>query len=58
MTDPQKLSRDINTLRESIRLDYAELEKLGLTSVERAGLRKSIAWYTKELAELLRRDSA
>jgi hypothetical protein len=59
MTDQQKRLRDIDTLRESIRLNYADLNKMVLTGVERAGIRQHIGWCIKDLTELLTRlDSA
>ena len=53
MTDQQKRLRDIDTLRESIRLNYADLDKMVLTPDERAGIRQHIGWCIKELTELL-----
>jgi len=59
MTDQQKRLRDIDTLMESIRLNYADLGKLAMTAEERKGIRQHIGWCIKELTELLTRlDSA
>lgn len=55
MTDQQKLLRDIDTLKESIRLNHADLDKLVLTPSERAEIRESIKWCISELCELLAR---
>jgi hypothetical protein len=51
MTDKDKLLRDIDTLRESIRLDWVDLARLSLTQEERGGIRQHIELCFRELQE-------
>ena len=55
MTEMDKLKRDIDTLRESIRLDWQELAQLALTADERQGIRDHIEICQEDLRDLLNR---
>ena len=55
LTEAEKLKRDIDTLRESIRLDWAELDQLPMSADERAGIREHIKTCVKDLTDLLAR---
>jgi len=55
MTDKQKPRRDIDTLKESIRIDWADLASKNLTADERKGLRKHIEQCSGDLNDLLER---
>ncbi|WP_156256110.1 hypothetical protein [Sandarakinorhabdus oryzae] len=48
-----KIKRDIETLRESIRLDWADWSKVDLSPSERKGLSQHIKWCALELNALL-----
>ena len=52
MTPTEKLKRDIETLRESIKLDGIVFEILGLTPDERAGILEHMGECLSELQEL------
>ena len=52
MTPTEKLKRDIETLRESIKLDGIVFEILGLTPDERAGILEHMGSCLSELQEL------
>ena len=52
MTPTEKLKRDIETLRESIKLDGIVFEIIGLTPEERAGIVEHIGQCLSELQEL------
>jgi len=52
MTPTEKLKRDIETLRESIKLDGIVFEILGLTQEERAGILEHMGGCLSELQEL------
>lgn len=53
MTEKEKLLRDIETLRESMRRDWKDLAALHLDPEDRAGIKKHIEWCQQELAELV-----
>lgn len=55
MTDQEKLKRDIDTLRESIRRGWADMDSKPMPPEERRALRRHIAGLVSELAELLAR---
>ena len=55
MTDKQKPRRDIDTLKESIRIDWADLASKNLTADERKGLREHIEQCSGDLNDLLER---
>lgn len=55
MTEAEKLKRDINTVRETIRLNWLELTKIGLTPEESRDVRASIEAFTSDLFSLIRR---
>jgi len=58
MTQANKLKRDIDTVRESIRLDWLDLASKSLTVTDHVGLRNDIARLADELGDLLRRMDA
>jgi len=49
MTKREKLLRDIETLRESIRQEWADMAQLSLTAEERAGIGRHIQLCIEEL---------
>jgi hypothetical protein len=51
-TEPKKLIRDINGLKESVRLAWLEMASKPMTSAERQELRKQIDLLDKELKHL------
>lgn len=53
MNQKDKLLRDIETLRESMRRDWKDLATLQLSIEDRAGIKQHIAWCQNELKELL-----
>jgi hypothetical protein len=55
MTDHEKLKRDIHTLRESIRIEWQEVEGKDLSAVERLELMNHIRWCANELTLLLKK---
>jgi hypothetical protein len=55
VTEEEKLRRDIETLREAIRLDWADLAQLPLTPEERQGIRHNVTICVRDLADLLAR---
>jgi hypothetical protein len=55
MTEKEKLLRDIEGLKESIRFEHMDLANLSLTPAEKAGLRRNIDFLTGQLKELLAR---
>lgn len=55
MNEKEKLIRDIDTLRESIRLDWQEIGTKSLTDEEKQGIRQHIGWCQNELDNLLKR---
>ena len=55
MTDKQKPRRAIDTLKESIRIDWADLAFKNLTADERKGLREHIEQCSGDLNDLLER---
>jgi len=57
MTKPrrERLLRDIETLRLSIRQDWADMAQLVLTAEERAGVARHIQLCIEELHALFRR---
>jgi len=58
MTLAEKLIRDIETLRESIKLDGIDFASLSLTPEERAGIIKHMEWCMIELEQLNAKLSA
>lgn len=57
MTSQEKLKRDIDTLRDSIKLDWQDLASKQLTQDERKGLKEHIEWCSSELNSLYERLS-
>jgi hypothetical protein len=55
MTEYEKLISDIEGLREAIRLNYVDLDRLALTPEQRAGIKQNTALLVKDLTELLAR---
>lgn len=55
MTETAELLRDIERLRESIRLDWQDLDRLALTDAERQRIREHVQICTHDLVELLHR---
>ncbi|WP_143439066.1 hypothetical protein [Hoeflea halophila] len=55
MTEYEKLQRDIAGLKESIRLDWLDLDSLSLDAKERQGIRQSTDYLIQELKGLLER---
>jgi hypothetical protein len=53
MTPTEKLLRDIETLRASVRTDWADLGTKSLSKEERAGIRQHIEICNAELKGLL-----
>jgi hypothetical protein len=53
MTHKEQLLRDIDTLRESIELNKAEIAKPELSSSDRAMIIQHSTWCMKNLAELI-----
>jgi hypothetical protein len=53
MTSKEALIRDIDTLRESIELNKAEIAKPELSSADRAMIIQHSTWCMKKLAELI-----
>jgi hypothetical protein len=52
MTNAERLKRDIDTIRESIRLEWEALAK-NLDPEERQGIRQRVTLLTKDLLDLL-----
>lgn len=52
MTSKDKIIRDMETLKESIRLDYLELTKLDLTPEDRRNIRDHIQSCVEFLRDL------
>ena len=55
MTEQEMLRRDIDGLRESIRLNFVDLERLNLSPEDREGIRTNTRLLMDELAALLNR---
>lgn len=55
MTEQEMLKRDIDGLRESIRLNWQDLARLNLTPEERSGIRQNTQLLSVELAALIDR---
>lgn len=55
MTDHEKLRQDIDTLRESIRIEWQEIEAKDLGTAERHDLMTHIKWCVNELGLLLQK---
>jgi hypothetical protein len=55
MTETEKLLRDIHTLRESIQIDWAELNSNPLREEERREIRKHLELCQAELRALIER---
>ena len=58
LTDAERLKRDIDTLRESIRLDWLDLASGTMTADDRMALRSDIAALSLELRDLIERFDA
>ncbi|MDO9272699.1 MAG: hypothetical protein Q7T94_06750 [Rugosibacter sp.] len=52
MTSQEKLQRDIETLKESIRLNWQELGTTSFKPTDRDGIRQNIKWCLEELQSL------
>jgi hypothetical protein len=57
MTKREKLLRDIDTLRESIRQEWTDMAQLSLTAEERARIGRHIQLCIEELHDLFRRHA-
>lgn len=55
MTHHEKLKRDIEALRDSIRLEWQDVEAKNLTEHERLDLMTHIKWCANELNLLLQK---
>lgn len=55
MTDHERLRRDLDTLRESIRIEWQEVEGNDLSAGERVELMNHIRWCANELSLLLKK---
>lgn len=53
MTDREKIERDIETLRESLRMDFEELGRMNLDKQGRRNLRTHAAWCAQSLQGLI-----
>jgi hypothetical protein len=53
LTETEKLLRDIETLRTSIRTDWADLATKSLSKEDRAGVREHLEICSAELKNLL-----
>jgi hypothetical protein len=53
--DAEKLQRDIDTLKESIRLSWVDLDRLQLTLDQRLQIRGGISQLIEELKSLVER---
>lgn len=53
--DPEKLRRDIETLKESIRLSWVDLDRMQLAPDDRMRIRDGIDQLITELKSLLER---
>jgi hypothetical protein len=51
----QKLERAIDGLKESIRLNWVELDSKNLKEIDRAAIRRAIGFLMAELQALLKR---
>lgn len=51
----QRLQHDIDTLKESIRLDWVDMASRPMSPAERGALRTHIGFLIRELENLLRR---
>jgi hypothetical protein len=58
MTEQDKLIRDIETLRESIKINREEIARPGITQAERVAIIRHGAWCMQELAGLIAALSA
>ena len=56
MTDEEKLSWDIDEVREAIRLDWANLASKNLTPGKRKGIREHLEMCTSALRDLVERN--
>lgn len=55
LTESEKLERDIAGIRESIRLNWVDLDLLNLSPAERAGIRENTRLLTDDLKALIER---
>lgn len=55
MTSQEKLQRDIDTLRESIKLEWQDIATKQLNITERQDIKQHIQWCTDELKNLYER---
>ena len=58
MTEQEKLQRDIDALRTSIRLGWVDMDRLTISREDRRDLREHIKWCMDELKGLLERLEA
>lgn len=58
MTEKEKLDREIETMFEAVRLDWAELANPQLTREQRQGIRAHIKACLDDLADLLSKQEA
>ena len=49
MTSQEKINRDMDTLRDSIKFEWQDLASKQLTIDERNGLKQRIDWFINEL---------
>jgi len=55
MTSQEKLQRDIDTLRESIKLNWQDIAIKQLSATQRQGVKQHVQWCTDELKKLYER---
>lgn len=55
LSDRQMLERDIAGIRESIRLNWIDLDRLALSPDERAGIKQNTQLLVADLKDLLNR---
>ena len=55
MTSQEKLQRDIDTLRESIKLEWQDIATKQLSITERQDIKQHIQWCSDELKNLYER---
>lgn len=55
MTEREMLERDIATLRDSIKLNWIDLDRLELSPEDRSGIRENIRVCLNDLQQLLER---
>lgn len=58
MTAQEKVKRDIDTMLESINCNIGDLQKPGLSSEERAGIKQHLIWCQDQLSDLIQQLEA